>query len=524
MAAAGMSNRTFDVAVIGAGHNGLVAAAQLARSGYRTVVLERRPTVGGAASNALSHSLPPLHPALSRALTLNGLEWVRPDIALTAVTAAGKAIPFYADHRKTVEALSVISAADAERYGRFVTEVGEAGAVVGALLDKRPPDIDSPSFNDVFALAGAARRFKALDRRTAHGLLRWGPMPIADFASEWFEDDLLRAAIAARGLLGAMLGPRSAGSTLTYLYGFVLDPHPVGSGLTITGGLSAFADALARTATAAGAEILVSAGVRRILVHDNAVTGVSLESGETIECRAVLSSAGPKRTLLDLVEPGIIPPDAVRRVRNIRATGVTAKINLSLDALPVFPALAAHPAALRGRVHVGPDLDYLERAFDASKYGEMSAEPWLEIAVPSTHDGSLAPAGKHVMSIYAQWAPRTLRAGAWSEHRPTLLANVMRVLETVSPGISRIVVHADVITPEDLDLVYGMDGGHIHHGEHALDQMLIARPTLGMSDYGSPINGLFLGSAGSHPGGGITGLPGLLAAQQLASRLPRPRA
>lgn len=514
-----MTPASVDIVVIGAGHNGLVAAERLARAGFRTLVVEQRATVGGAAANTLAHSLPPLHPALARAISLNGIEWVKPDIALTALNASGTAIPFYADHRKTIEALSVTSAADAARYGKFVEQLQNASAVVAALLDKRPADIDSPSFNDLLGLGGAARKFRALDRRTAYGLLRWGPMPIADFVDEWFEHDLLKAAIAGRGLLGAMLGPRSAGSTLTYLYQLALDPHPVGSGLTLTGGVGAFSDALAKAASAAGATILLTAGVRRILVEKEAVTGVSLVSGETVTCRAVLSAAGPKRTLLDLIEPGIIAPDTVTRMRNIRARGATAKINLSLDTLPMFPALAAHPAALRGRIHVGPDVDYLERAFDAAKYGESSAEPWLEIAVPSTHDGSLAPAGKHVMSIYAQCAPRTLRGRTWAGEKPVLLKNVMQVLESVAPGIGRIVVNADVITPEDLEVTYGMDGGHMHHGEHALDQMLVARPVLGMSDYGSPVSGLFLGSAGSHPGGGITGLPGLLAASHAAAHL-----
>jgi phytoene dehydrogenase-like protein len=518
-----MTPGSVDVVVIGAGHNGLVAAARLARAGFRTLVVEQRATVGGAASNALSHSLPPVHPAIARAISLNGLEWVKPDIPLTALNAEGTAIPFYADHRKTVEALSVTSASDAARYGKFVGQLKDAAAVVASLLDKRPADIDSPSFGDLLALGGAARKFRALDRRTAYGLLRWGPMPIADFVDEWFEHDLLKAAIAGRGLLGAMLGPRSAGSTLTYLYQLALDPHPVGSGLTVTGGVGAFSDALAKAASAAGATILLSAGVKRIIVENDAVTGVSLVSGEIVTCRAVLSAAGPKRTLLDLVEPGIITPDTVTRTRNIRARGTTAKINLSLDALPVFPALAAHPTALRGRIHVGPDVDYLERAFDAAKYGESSQDPWLEIAVPSTHDPSLAPAGKHVMSIYAQCAPRTLRAKTWADERPVLLENVMRVLESVAPGTGRIVTNADVITPEDLEVTFGMDGGHMHHGEHALDQMLVARPMLGMSAYGSPIPGLYLGSAGSHPGGGITGLPGLLAAAEAAAHLKKRR-
>ena len=186
-----------------------------------------------------------------------------------------------------------------------------------------------------------------------------------------------------------------------------------------------------------------------------------------------------------------------------------------------FPALSALTSALRGRIHIGPGLDYLERAFDAAKYGESSPNPWLEIAVPSTHDGSLAPAGRHVMSIYAQYAPRALRGRTWKDERPVLLENVLRAVETAAPGIRNIIVNAEVITPEDLELTYGMDGGHIHHGEHALDQMLVARPLLGMSGYGSPVGGLYLGSAGSHPGGGITGLPGLLAARHVLSQLKR---
>jgi len=512
-----------DVVIIGAGHNGLIAAERIARAGLSTLVLERRATVGGAASNALAHSIPPVHPLIARSLNLNGLEWMRPDIPLTAVTAEGKAIPFYADHRKTSEALSVISARDADRYLRFVEQVPKAVRVVASLLEKRPADVDSPAVSDMLTLGAAGRKFKALDRRTAYGLLRWGPMPIADFVDEWFDDDLLKAAIAARGLLGTMLGPRSAGSTLTYLYQLAFDSHPTGSGLTLGGGVSAFSDALAKAAAAAGASIRLAAGVRRILVDDDAVAGVSLESGETIECRAVLSAVGPKQTLLDLVEPGVIAPDTVTRARNIRARGVTAKINLSLEALPVFPALEALPSALRGRIHVGPGVDYLERAFDAAKYGEMAAAPWLEIAVPSTHDGSLAPAGKHVMSVYAQYAPRQLRGSSWTAGHPALLAAVMRTLESVSPGLERIVAHADVITPEDLETTYGMDGGHIHHGEHSLDQMWFARPLLGMTDYASPVRGLYLGSAGSHPGGGITGLPGLLAAQRVTADVRKRR-
>lgn len=512
---------SYDVIVIGAGHNGLVASAVLARAGYSTLVLERRATVGGAAVSALAHSMPPVHPAVTRAIGLDGLPWIRPEIPLTAIDAAERAVPFYADHGRTSEALAASAPKDAARYPTFVAQVPAAAAVVAAVLARRAPDMDAPTFQDLMMLGGAARKFRALDRRVAFGLLRWGPMPIADFVEEWFDDPLLRAAIAARGIFGGMLGPRSAGSTLTYLYQLAFDPHPLGSGLTLAGGMSAFTDALARTAQAAGAIIRVSSDVRRIEVDGNdAVSGVTLESGETIPCRAVLSAAGPKRTLLDLVEPGVIAPDTITRTRNIRARGVTAKVNLSLDSAPVFPALASLPAALQGRLHVGPTVDYLERAFDAAKYGEMSAEPWLEIAVPSAHAGTDA-SGRHALSIYAQYMPRHLRGASWSDEKAELLTRVMNVLDTVAPGTRGRVVASEVITPDDLEVEYGMDGGHIHHGEHTLDQMLIARPLLGLSGHAGPLEGLFLGSAGSHPGGGITGMPGLLAAEDLRRSVKR---
>lgn len=512
---------SYDVIVIGAGHNGLVAAASLARAGYSTLVVERRSAAGGAAVSALAHTMPPVHPAVTRAIGLDGLPWIRPEIPLTAIDGAGRALPFYADHRRTAEALAGTAPKDAERYTTFVSQVPAAAAVVGAVLERRPPDMDAPAFQDLLMLGGAARKFRALDRRVAFGLLRWGPMPIADFVDEWFDDPLLRAAVAARGIFGGMLGPRSAGSTLTYLYQLAFDPHPLGSGMTLAGGLGAFSDALARSANAAGAIIRLSSEVRRIEVDGNdAVSGVTLASGETIPCRAVLSAAGPKRTLLDLVEPGVLTPDVVTRTRNIRARGVTAKINLTLDAPPVFPALSSLPAALQGRLHVGPTVDYLERAFDAAKYGEMSAEPWLEIAVPSAHGGPDA-SGRHAVSIYAQYVPRQLRGAAWTDEKPELLKRAMNVLEHVAPTVRGSVVASDVITPEDLEVEYGMDGGHVHHGEHTLDQMLVARPLLGLSGYASPVKGLYLGSAGSHPGGGITGMPGLLAAEDVARGIKR---
>jgi phytoene dehydrogenase-like protein len=367
----------------------------------------------------------------------------------------------------------------------------------------------------MWELLKVGRRFRALGRRTSFALLRWGPMAVADLVAEWFETDLLQAAIAARAIHGGAMGPWSAGTGATLLLNAAIDPAPGGSSVTAVGGPGAVTQAMADAAREAGVEIRTGADVARILIADGAVTGVALADGAEIAARTVVSGADPRRTLLGLVDPIELEPGFITRMRNYRCPGVVSKLNVALGALPVFRGLGSDAAPLAGRVHVGPGIDYLEHAFDASKYGEISASPYLDITFPSSIDPSLAPAGHQVMSVHVQYTPYALMNASWTDHRDTLTRVVMRVLEDVSPGISGLVEHVQVLTPLDLEQTYGLTGGHIHHGELALDQLFTMRPTLGWADYGTPVTGLFLCGAGTHPGSGITGGSGQNAARNL---------
>jgi phytoene dehydrogenase-like protein len=335
-------------------------------------------------------------------------------------------------------------------------------------------------------------------------------MPIADFAREWFDDELLRAAIAGPGISGTMLGPRSAGSTLVML---LREAHRRLSGrrrVQVRGGPGRVTQALAAAATAAGAEIRTNARVERIIVRNDRVEGLAM-SGYEIPATTVLSSVDPKTTFLELFDPVDLTPDFLLKMRHYRAQGTVAKINLALSSLPRFRGVN-DASMLTGHIHIGPDLDDLERAFDHAKYGDISASPWLDITVPSVLDSGLAPAGGHVMSVYAHYAPYALRGADWSSMRQTLLTRVIKTLEDHAPGLSSTMVSANIITPAEMHSDYGFWGGHMFHGELSLDQLYAMRPLLGFGRYESPVRGVFLCGAGTHPGGFMSGINGRLAA------------
>jgi phytoene dehydrogenase-like protein len=381
-----------------------------------------------------------------------------------------------------------------------------------------PPSIDAPTAGEVWELLKTGRRFRALGQKDEFRLLRWGPMAVADLVAEWFENDLLQGAIAARGIYGTAQGPWSAGSGAVLLLNTAIDPAPGGSSVMIKGGPGALTSAMADAATEAGATIRTRARVARITVRDGRAAGVVLDDGTELAADTVVSGADPRRTLLGLVDPVDLDPGFMTKLRNYRAPGTSAKINLALGALPSFRGIV-NPADMRGRIHIGPSVDYLERAFDASKYGGISDDPYLDIAVPSLHDPSLAPAGKHVMSVYMQYAPYKLATGQdWTRMRGPLAETVMRTLERFAPGIGSLVEHQQVITPLELEETYGYTGGHILHGEPSLDQLFTMRPVLGWAQYRTPIDGLYLCGAGTHPGGGITGLSGQNAAREILKR------
>jgi phytoene dehydrogenase-like protein len=365
------------------------------------------------------------------------------------------------------------------------------------------------------------RAIRKLGKRDMFRLLRWGPMAVADLASEYFETELLRAVIAARGVFGTFLGPWSAGSALVLLIRAAGDPHPAGAAAFAAGGMGAVTQAMAGAAKAAGVEIRTGAEVIEILVQDGSATGVLLSTGEEIHAKAVISNADPKRTLLRLTDPTHLSPDFVQRLQHYRGNGTVAKVNLALSGLPKFTAFKnGNESALKGRIHIGSEIDYLERAFDESKYGNFSRQPYLEATIPSLTDPTLAPVGKHVMSVYMQYAPYKLK-GDWDEQRNALGQTVVQTLAQYAPNLPELILTHQIITPRDLEEKYGLTGGQIFHGELALDQFFTMRPLLDWARYRTPIQNLYLCGSGTHPGTGLTGGSGANAAREILKELKK---
>jgi phytoene dehydrogenase-like protein len=509
------------VVILGGGHNGLAAAFYLARAGLKPIVLESRATCGGGAVTtelhpgfrcpALSHHTPLWSEVASEMeLARHGLEVLRPGVEAFTPNLDGPPLVLHRDPRQAAEAMRRVNSTDAQAYPEYRTAMAGIAGVLARLLQSPPPDIDRPAARDLWHLLKTARQFRALDKRSRYRLLRWGPMPVADLAREWFQSELLCASIAGPAVSGTMLGPRSAGS------GLVLLLHEATRLLADgpwqpRGGPGALAQAMASAAAAAGADIRTATRADQIVVADDRVSAV-IAGGRRIDADAVISAIDPKSTFLTLMDPADLAPEFLAKIRNYRAAGTLAKVNLALSGVPSF---AAPSEWLSGRIQIGPHMDYLERAFDHAKYGEFSEHPWLDITVPSVLDPDLAPAGAHVMSIYAHYAPHRLRGADWSAARAPLLRSVLVTLERFAPGIAALVVAADVITPADLESEYGLYGGHVYHGELALDQIATMRPLLGHARYASPVPGLYMCGAGTHPGGFMTGASGKLAAREI---------
>jgi phytoene dehydrogenase-like protein len=517
--------------IIGAGHNGLVTAFYLAKAGHKPIVLERRSVPGGCAVTGeiaagfrcptLAHNTGPLRRSIVRDMQIaRRVEFVEADPRLVALGPDGTALTFFRDRARTVEAIRGISETDATAYAAFCETLETLAKFLAPMLEITPPSLDDPTGGELWDLLKTGRRFRALGRSNGYRLLRWLPMPAADLVGEYFSNELLQAAVASRGIFGTSAGPWSAGTGAVLLLNAAVDALPGGGSVTVKGGPGALTKALAAAAREAGAEIRLGNGVSRILVKDGAARGVVLDDGTALNATAVISNAHPKRTLLELVDPEELEPVFLNRLRNYRSTGSLAKVNFALDALPTFAGLSS-PGDLHGRILVGPSVDYIERAFDHSKYGEISSEPYLELTVPSLADPSLAPPGRHVMSVYVQFAPYRLAHGDWDAKRGALADIVLRTLERYSPGISETVEHRQVITPVDLEQEFGLTGGHIFHGEPALDQLFSMRPILGWAQYRTPVARLYLCGAGTHPGGGITGGPGQNAAHEILKDLKR---
>ena len=521
---------TFDALVIGAGSNGLAAAATLGRAGKRVLVLEAGEAVGGTSratefapgfhASPLGLDAGWLAPAVARGIGMGigDLADTEPSVATTLLTDANEIVALPCDARQAAERIRTFSVRDAERWPAFVAQLRSLAGFLEALYQLPPPDLDAElSFGEIGPLLGLGRKFRSLGRDDMTELLRVLPMSVQDLAEEWFDSEPLRAAIAAAGVRDIQQGPRSGGTSFVLLHYLVgAPPGSVRARGWWRDGPDAFtvtAEALARKVDSV---IRLNARVDRIQVRDDAVTGVVLEGGDEIMARTVISTADPARTLLGMVDPVWLDPEFLNAVRQIKFRGCTAYVLYALDALPAVRGLADPKAALAGLVSVSSSAVAIEKAYDAAKYGQISGDLHVEFTVPSLRWPRVAPEGKHVLVARAQYAPYRLRGGAtWGEARSSVLAErVTSSLERVMPGLTKHMLDRCVTTPAELESRFGLTGGAVTHGELTLDQILFMRPVAGWGRYAMPIDGLFLGGAGAHPGPGVLGGPGWLAARR----------
>jgi phytoene dehydrogenase-like protein len=520
----------YDTIIVGAGHNGLVAAAYLARAGQRVLVLEARDVVGGAAvteeiapgvrAPSLAHTVGRLRPSVARELDLarHGLSLVAPAVRVFAPAPDGRAVTLWNDLGATVDSLRAWSEDDATSYVEFDRRVRALSRFLADLGDEAPPEIGEPGLGDALLGLRLGRAFRGLGREDGRTILRVLAMAAADFVAESFSTEAIRATLAWRGVRYTAMGPWSAGTTAVLLADSAgNDGGAAGETVYARGGPSALAEALAAAAREARADIRTGAPVARVLIADgDRASGVVLEHGEEITAAAVVAGIDPKRLLTGLVDPVVLGPQLRWRAGNIRTPGTVAKVNLALDGLPVFPAAAGDERLLRGRIQVGTtSIDDVERAFDPSKYGRLPESPVLEATIPSLVDPSLvagAREGTHVMSVLLQWLPTVPADGDWASRRDEVGDLAIRTLETVAPGIGKRVTARQVLTPADLEAEYGLTGGHPLHAEPGLDSFFLWRPLLGHARYRMPVPGLYLAGSGAHPGGGVTGAPGRNAA------------
>jgi phytoene dehydrogenase-like protein len=520
--------KRYDAVIIGAGHNGLVAAAYLAGAGRKVLVLEKRDLVGGCAVteeiwpgyrvSTAAYLTSLLQERVIRELDLErfGYRVDAKDPAFFSPFPDGRYLFMWQDRAKTLAELAKFSKSDAEAFPAYEDHLERLSQLVESLLLTTPPEFPPQGLGDFVDYLKLAAKLRGLSPRELVGLVKIFTESAAEFLDEWFESDQVKVTLATDGVIGANGGPRSPGTA------YILLHHVMGGvgghrGLWgfVRGGMGAVSNAIAEAARHRGAEIRTDAEVSKIWVTNGRVEGVVLESGEEIQAAVVASNLTPQLTFLKLVDAEELPPEFRASILHYRSEGTSAKINLALNGLPSFRALPGDGPQHRATMHICPSMEYVERAWDDAKYGRPSQSPLLELTIPTLYDPSLAPPGKHIMGIFLQYAPYTLRDSDWDQLREPFAYRVFDLIEEYAPGFRSLIEAEQVLTPLDLERRFGLTGGNIFHGEMSLDQMFLMRPVAGCARYRTPVRGLYLCGSGTHPGGGVMGAPGYNAAREI---------
>lgn len=517
----------YDAVVIGAGHNGLTTAAYLARAGKKVLVLERRHIIGGATVSeelypgftytVCSYVVSLLRPEVIRELELarRGLEIV-PEECLLSPLPGGDRLILWHDADATRQEIKRHSAKDAEAYTQFGRLMYHMGLAVKPILSLAPPDPSSLSPKELRGLLKLGAHFNGLGEQQFYSLVKLMTMSVTDFLEEWFESEALIAALSATGIIGSFLGPRSPGSAYVLLHHYIGEVDGASQAWGFPkGGTGSVANAIAGAALEYGAEIRTDAPVEQVIVKNGRAVGVALKNGDEISADIIVSGVDPRRTFLTLLDPSGLPADFVADIRKFNIRGSSGKVNMALSGLPNFTCMPGPGPHLRGSITIGPTVDYLERAYDDAKYGHFSRKPWIGLVFPTMFDPSMAPPGQHVASCFVQYAPFDLEGG-WNDAQREAFGDV--VVDTIAeyaPGFRDLILHRQVLTPWDLEQTFGLTEGNIFHGELSLHQLFFMRPSPRWAKYRTPIRNFYQCGSGTHPGGGITGAPGRLAALEI---------
>ena len=522
------SNAKYDAIIIGGGHNGLTTAAYLARAGKKVLVLERRHVLGGAAVteevflgfkfSVCSYVVSLLRPEIIRDLDLprHGLEILPLDGTFTPMPN-GDYLWRVNDHGKTHREIARHSKLDAEAYDEFGKAMQAMCRFVKPILSMVPPDPATLNPRELMKLLFIGRRFQGMTSEDKYNQVQLMTMSAIDFLDQWFETDVLKATMSASGIIGTFLGVRSPGTAYVLLHHYMgeIDGAFRSWGFA-RGGTGAISNAIADAAREAGAEIRVQAPIAKIIVKHSKAKGVVLADGEEIYADIISSSVDPRLTFTKLIEEGVLPSAFLEEVNRYKFRGSSGKVNLALDALPSFKCLPGPGAHLRGAISISPSVEYMERAYDDAKYGNFSRRPYIDMVIPTLTDPSIAPPGKHIMSCFVQYAPYKLRPGLnWDDQKEAFGDNVINTISEYAPNIKDIILHRQVVTPLDLERDFGLSEGNIFQGELSLEQLFFLRPVPGWAQFRTPIKNLYMCGSATHPGGGIMGGPGRLAALEI---------